>query len=160
MQKWFFKKNLIQNKQTALVSLQTAKPNWCIGTVSRAGWCRVEGWAFIIPLTNDAGFRPTCEFQLKFLGQIFILGWLFPAPSLVILGHISYTISLSFLAINLRLFRRHKLHKIWILTNSERKTSLLSPLPTYHLKFFNFSYFSRPMKSSWRLTYIFEKKTC
>ena len=160
MQNWFFKKNLmmIQNKQHWYL-LQTAKPNWCTGTVSRAGWCRVKGWAFIVPLTYDAGFQPTCEFQLNFLGQIFILGWLFPSLSCDLGPYFIYNFPLL-PGYQFMFVQKTQLHKIWILANSERKTHLLSPLPTYHLKFFNFSYFSWLMTTVEDWLYAFEKKTC
>lgn len=114
-------------------------------------WCRVLTYIWITT-------------SLNFLGQIFILGRVFPAASPSSWATLP---THSFLTICqcVSLFRKHKLHEILVFTNSERKTNLLAPLPTNHLKLFriNFRLFIALLlminENVWRVTYSSGKKT-
>lgn len=101
--------------------------------------------------------------SLNFLGQIFILGRVFPAASSsswATLPTHSFFTSCQCVS----LFRKHKLHEILVFANSERKTNLLAPLPTNHLKLFRINFrLSIALllvinENVWRVTYSFGKK--
>lgn len=147
---FIFKKNLvvIKSKTNSISILQIAKPHWSTGSVpgSVSKWVRshlVQGWrrAFVIPLTHPQCFDLHLNYSLFSFSRANFPIWVeLSCYFSIFLGHTSYTLPLSLLAVGLSLFRKHKLRDILNLTNNERKTNLLFPLPTNHLKFFRINF--------------------
>lgn len=134
---------MIKSKTNNIGILEIARLHWCTGSVpgSASTWVRshlVQGWrrAFVIPLTHPQCFDLHLNYSLfSFSRANFPIRVEFPCCFSILLGHTSYTLPLSLLAVSLSLFRKHKLRDILNLTNNERKTNLLFPLPTNHLIF-------------------------